>query len=76
MSAGGGGEEQEEEETEAGGSDNGDEDEGAAIVRKEPGVLVATGASGALVGWSLVHSLGMDLDLLGAVTGEPGRRLL
>ena len=73
MSAEGGGEEQEEETGEAEGSDDGDGDEGAAIVMKDPGVLVATGASGALIGWSLVHSLGMDLDLLGAVTGEPSR---
>lgn len=73
MSADGGGEELEEETGGAGGSDDGDEDEGTTIVKKDPGVLVATGASGALIGWSLMHSLGMDLDLLGAVTGEPSR---
>ena len=75
MSAGEGEEKMEEEGIGAGESDGGDEEEAVAVVKKDPGVLVATGASGALVGWSLAHSLGMDLDFFGAVTGEPGGRL-
>lgn len=34
------------------------------------GVLAATGATGAMIGWCLAHRLGMDLDLLGAFSGE------
>lgn len=29
--------------------------------RKDAGVLAATGATGAIVGWSLGHSLGLDM---------------
>ena len=75
MSVGEAGEEQEEEGA-AGESDDGDADgdERASmvdmIIKNDPGVLAATGISGALVGWSLVHPLDIGLDLLGAVTGE------
>lgn len=37
---------------------------------QDVGVLAATGASGALVGWCLAHTLNLNLDLLGAATGE------
>lgn len=39
-------------------------------VKRDPGVLAATGATGALAGWCLVHPLGVDLELLGAFSGE------
>lgn len=33
-------------------------------------VLVATAATGALLGWSVARSLDLDLDLAGAVVGK------
>lgn len=55
----------------------GEEEETAAddgttelVVKKDAGVLAATGVTGALLGWSFAHSLDLDLDLAGAVSGE------
>lgn len=38
--------------------------------KKDAGVLAATGASGAFIGWNLAHSMGLGLDLVGALGGE------
>lgn len=64
--AGGAGEEETDEEGEGGGSNGG----GGGDRKKDAGVLAATGASGAVIGWNLAHSLGMGLDLVGALGGE------
>ncbi|CAB1121192.1 unnamed protein product [Ectocarpus sp. CCAP 1310/34] len=44
----------------------------AADKRKDAGVLAATGATGAIVGWSLGHSLG--LDMMGMFAGGLPRK--
>eukprot|EP00903_Cladosiphon_okamuranus_P018813 g17304.t2 len=57
----------------AGGAGEGEADKeeevGVDGEKKDAGVLAATGACGALVGWNLAHSLGMGLDLVGALGG-------
>lgn len=52
-----------------GGADD-DMKDVSAVLMEEPALLAATGASGALVGWSVAHSLSLDLDFVGAVGGE------
>lgn len=56
-------------------SDEGEDEQETVVsteaeMMKHPGLLVATGVSGAFVGWSLIHALGLDLDGFGAISGK------
>lgn len=66
--AGAGGAGDGEAHEEGDGSDGGDG--GVGNPKKDAGVLAATGASGAFIGWNLAHSMGLGLDLVGALGGE------
>lgn len=44
--------------------------DGAFPAKNDFRVLVATAATGALLGWSVARSLDLDLDLAGAVVGK------
>lgn len=48
------------------------DDDGAFPAKNDFRVLVATAATGALLGWSVARSLDLDLDLAGAVAGKSG----
>lgn len=70
MTAAGGGEEGEGETDEEGEDGSSGGGGGGSERKKDAGVLAATGASGAFIGWNLAHSMGLGLDLVGALGGE------
>lgn len=72
LSAATSGDEEQTEENDEGGSDAVGDDSPAGTSKKaDAGVLAATATTGAVLGSSVAHSLGLGLDMVGAFAGEP-----